>query len=131
MFLEFYFQYLYTSCKFKIIFYSAYPRIFSCKGFSVLHFTIIVSSNIPDSFGVILTVRLRVSPSLAGCLSNVVAAQLTDVLVSSITSELFPVFCKAKMQMVIYSELYVEWIRITKFLFFLSVIIYFICSSIL
>lgn len=76
--------------------YWAIPRMFNFISWFVLHFTEIVSSKTPLSFGVMMTLTWRISPGLAGCLSKDGRAQPQVVAASSMTNGLFPVFVNRK-----------------------------------
>lgn len=76
--------------------YWAIPRMFNFISWFVLHFTVIVSSKTPLSFGVMMALTWRVSPDLAGCLSKDGRAQPQVVAASSMTNGLFPVFVNRK-----------------------------------
>ena len=70
--------------------------MFNFISWFVLHFTVIVSSKTPLSFGVMMTLTWRISPGLAGCLSKDGRAQPQVVAASSMTNGLFPVFVNRK-----------------------------------
>ena len=89
------FQYIRQALPFSFI-YWAIPRMFNFISWFVLHFTEIVSSKTPLSFGVMMTLTWRISPGLAGCLSKDGRAQPQVVAASSMTNGLFPVFVNRK-----------------------------------
>lgn len=75
------------------LFYWACPLIVNLTGDEVvLHFTVIVSSKNPLSFGVIVTFMPSVSPGGAGCLSYSAAVHPHVVFTSVITNGDVPVF---------------------------------------